>query len=494
MTGRPRADGPARSDTTGLAGLDADALWSAVLAAAAGSRAGPARAVAERCTVAGSPRLGWASPPPWRTVSRSVAAVRAALGVPVGARVVMLSTGGWCFAAQALIETTGGCSVLTPLDSLDPAAIAHVLATRAEAPRGVLAVSGSGATLETRLLAEAVPPRGGGRLVWLRDEGAPPEAFALSPRGGPDQVAMLGAPLSTAFLTAAAVVDDAALAEAYPRFLARCHRIGSTAARRAVTVPTKGDPRIRIVVPAWGGPGLRRWLLQLGRQLLGGKSGGFRPTVECRSVVEVAPDDVDAGPPDAVLDLGGLRRDLPALFDGLYAAGVFVACVGLRAGLDVVDHANVRAYKERLAHADADAPPRRPVAAADLPDAAATWLARRPDLTRLHVVGYWSDAERSLAPAGRFAAATGRRCEVHEGSAWNHHSFQAVYADPTVAVLIVTRGADAEAGASPPVRVVARTLREIAAATHRSLPERSLLVPLAAAAGADVPAALTGGD
>ncbi|WP_165945548.1 hypothetical protein [Micromonospora sp. KC606] len=493
MTGRSHAAGPARGGMTRLAALDSDALWSAVLSAAAGSRAGAAGVVAEQCTTAGSARLGWASPPPWSAVRQSVAAVQAALNVPAGAEVVLLGTGGWCFAVRALIETTGGSAGLTTLDSLDPAAIEQVLAAGAGASRGVLAVSGSGATLETRRLAEAVPPRGGGRLVWLRDEGAPPDTFPLSPRGGPDQVAMLGAPLSTAFLAAAAVVDGAALAAAYPRFLARHHRIGAAAARHAVAVPPEGTPRLRFVVPPWAGPGLRRWLLQLGRQVLGGKPGGFRPTVELQSTVEVAPAGVDADPPDVVLDLGGLRRDLPALLDGLYAAGVFVASVGLRAGLGVADHANVRVYKERLAHPDPDDPSCPPVAAADLPGAASAWLASRPELARLHVVGYWSDAERNIPPAGQFAAATGRPCEVHEGSAWNHHSFQAVYPDPTVAVLIVTRGAETDVGAAPPDRAAARTLRRIAAATHRSLPGRSLLVPLATADRAEFPTVLTGG-
>lgn len=473
-----------------LARLDADALWSAVRAAAAGSRAGVAGVVAERCVAAGSTRLGWAEPPPSREVHRSVAAIRAALGLPVaatlaeppGAEVVLLGTGGWSFAARALVEATGPGGGLAPLDSLDRAAIEGVLTAGAGAPRAVLAVSGSGATLETQRLVDAVPPRGGGRLVWLRDEGAPPDAFALSPRGAPDQVAMLGAPLSTAFLTAAAIVDSAVLADAYPRFLDRCHQLGAEAARRATAVPLEGAARIRFVVPHWAGPGLRRWLLQLGRQVLGGKSGAsgrFRPMVEV--VPADPPRDANAGAPpgDGVaFDLGGLRRDLPALLDGLYAAGVFVACVGLRAGLDVADHTNVRAYKERLAHTDPDHRFGSPVAATDLPAAAAAWLARQPELARLHVVGYWSGAEESLPPAAHFAAATGRPCEVHEGSAWNHHSFQAVYPDPAVAVLIVTRGAGTDAGAAAPVRAAARTLRQIAAATHRSLPGRSVLVPI----------------
>ncbi|GGM17692.1 hypothetical protein [Micromonospora yangpuensis] len=492
MTGCPETVGPARGD---LAGLDADALWSAVLAAAAGSRTGVPGVVAERCTAAGAVRLGWVSPPAWHVVREGVAAVRTALVPPTRARVVVLGTGGWCFAAQALTETTGGRAALTVLDSLDPTAIAQALADEPGTPRGVLAVSASGATRETRLLVAAVPPRDGGRLVWLRDEADPPEAFALSPGGGADQVAMLGAPLSTAFLAVAGIADGAALAAAYPRFVSRSHRIGVAAARRAGTVPVAGAVRIRFVPPRWAGPGLRRWLLQLGRQVLGGKPGRWRPTVELACGAEGTPAVGGTGRPEVVFDLGGLRRDLPALLDGLYAAGVFVACVGLRAGLDVAEHPNVRVYKEHLAHADPDEAGHRSVAVADLPDTAARWLTHRPEVTRLHVVGYWSAAERDLPSAARFTGATGRPCEVHEGSAWNHHSFQAGYPDPTVAVLIVTRGVEAgtDPTAAPPVRAAARALRRIAVATHRSLPERSLLVSSPAVDRAEVSGRARGG-
>ena len=459
---------------TGLAMLDADSLWGTVLAAAAGSHDQPARTVARLCHSAGSPRLGWVRPAPWRVVRRAVSAVRSALGAP---QTVLLGTGGWSFAAQALCETVGGTSRLVPLDSLDCAAIQAVLDPGPARRQGFLAVSGSGTTLETCRLADVVAAGCARRLVWLQDGTAPPATYALSAHGTRDHVAMLGAPLSMAFLVAADAVDGAALAAVYPRLLRRYRRLGASAARRAVAVAVSGDVRVGFTVPRWAGPGLRRWLLQLGRQVLCGKSDRFRASVEVYGFGE------RRGHTDAHVDFGTLRRGLAQLMDLFYVAGVFVACVGLRAGIEVAEHPHVHAYKDLVAQADPDRVPARPVAAEDLPALAAAWLAPRTDLDTLHVVRYWSAAPPAALDAGRFCAATGRRCEVHEGSAWNHHSFQAVYADPRVGVLLVTRPPGAEGRTPATLATAERTLSQITVATHRALPDRSLLARLVTAAG-----------
>lgn len=456
-----------------LAALDAEALWGAVLAAGAGSRTGAAGTVARLCRSGGSSRLGWIAPPPWGVVSRGLRAIRSALAAD---EVILLGTGGWCFAAQALCEVTGRPGRLRTLDSLDPAAIESVTAAGVCGARGFLAISASGTTLETRRLAAAVSPTPPGRLVWLRDDAAPPHAFALSPRGARDQVAMLGAPLSMAFLAAADIVDGAALGGAYRGFLERYRFIGAEAARRAARVAAAGPVGVHVAVPWWAGPGLRRWLLQLGRQVLCGKSRRFRPSFEV-----TGPGGSRAG--DAAgLNFAALPRRLPALLDLCYAASVFVACVGLRAGVRVAAHPHVREYKDRVADADPDRDPATPVAAADLPEVAAAWLAGRHELSRLHVVRYGSAAPEPPG-AERFRAVTGRRCEVHDGSAWNHHSFQAVYADPGTAVLLLTQPAGTDGAGPGPLATAARTLRQIAIATHRALPERSLLVRARAGGG-----------
>ena len=116
----------------------------------------------------------------------------------------------------------------------------------------------------------------------------------------------------------------------------------------------------------------------------------------------------------------------------------------------------------------------------DLTEPAAGWLSGRPDLRRLHLVHYGTPAP-AAATSRDVTALTGRPCEVHEGSAWNHHSFHAVYAEPATAVLVAV----ASEGAVPaPLAPAARTLRQIAVATHLALADRSLLVEYARSQGA----------
>ncbi len=481
-----------------LALLDGDSLWSVMRAAASGSRDGLAAVVARQCLSGASPRLGWVCPPPWSTVERSVAAVLAACRLPAASGLLPLATGGWSFAARAICETVSQAAPagLTPaLDSLEPAMIRRALRHGDRAPGAFLAISASGGTLETRLLARVVSERGdtactqGGRrsappqapagrapVVWLRDETAPPDVFALSPCRVPDQVAMLGAPLSTAFLVAAAAADAAGLADAYSRLLRRHDRIGAAAARQAAGVRVHGSVLVHLVAPEWAGPGLRLWLLQLARQVVCGKSARFRPRIEV-----VAPDDQGATP-DVRVDLGTSPRSLPGLVETMYYAGIFVGSLALRAGVAVAEHAHVAAYKDRLADARQGIGDLGTAGAGDLPDVAHGWLASQPELTRLHVVLYDSTAMGPGTGAGRFAAATGRSCEVHAGSAWNHHSFHAVYADRSVGVLLAVASPEASAQEPAPLLEAARTLRQTAIATHLALADRSIIVQLPAPA------------
>lgn len=467
-----------------LAHLGAHELWSHVCAAAMGVRTGAAATVAKQCVSGGSVRLGWVRPPSWSAVEKNVTAIGAELGALTDRGLLVLATGGWSFAAQALTETAGAVPAargLAVLDSLEPAAICAALDVGGRRPDGYLAISASGSTLETRQLANMVLTQAGSRrarLIWLRDTAVPPGVFALSPEGACDQVAMLGAPLSLAFLFPAATMDPVGLAVAHLDLRRRYLRIGADVARRVTGIPPCGAPRLYIALPSWAGRGLRLWLLQLGRQVLCGKSARFQPWIDVDGTAYPAP-----GGADVRIDFGGVQAGLGGLMEIMYTAGLFVGFLALRAGLQVTVHDHVRAYKDRLANATAtDDVAARSALAAELPALAARWLADRAELTRLHVVLYDSRAAGPDTLPELFAATTGRGCEVHAGSAWNHHSFHAVYADPTVAVLLVVAPPDLDAPPSAPCAAVAgRTLRQIAVATHQALPARSMVVQLSSA-------------
>ncbi|MDG4765743.1 hypothetical protein O7632_16800 [Solwaraspora sp. WMMD406] len=516
---RPAGTAAPPTESAALAELSAGELWSAVRrAAATAPTAGPdtstgresvadrrvapdrrvaaARLITERCVLDGVPRLGWVTPAAWPEVARTVAAVRAGLtgradhAGPWPGGVLVLGTGGWSFAAQAVAELPTRQRDLRVLDDLRPQAIRAAVGHRSDhAPSAYLAISASGGTLETSHLARVTPALTGRTdrpVVWLRDR-AGPGAFPLAPGGDPEHVAMLGAPLSTGFLVPAALTAPDQLPAAYGDLLRDHRSLGARAAALAVRAPVTGTVRILLVPPRWAGDGLRRWLTQLGRQVLCGKSTTFRPWVD----VATGPTRVEATDPgdaDVVLDLDRHPVGLAGLMSAMYTAGVFVACLALRAGLRPVEHTNVTAYKRLLGvtsgqpaadtgRRDADGLGAAATGAA-LPQLAAAWLADRGGIHRLHVVAY-GQVER-LPSAATFAAATGRRCEVHTGPAWNHHSFQAVFPDPHTAVVVVDAGPGPAPDATDPLRATSQALHDVAAATHRSLAGRSLLVTVSA--------------
>jgi hypothetical protein len=229
----------------------------------------------------------------------------------------------------------------------------------------------------------------------------------------------------------------------------------------------RGTPRVRIAAPAWAGDGLRTWLLQLGRQVLGGKSHGYRPHVEVVPADEQQPGTHGR---EATLDLTAAPADLAGLLALMYTAGIFAACLALRAGLRPVEHGNVAAYKRLLAGVPEPPRPAARLTPDQVPAFAAQWLADRPGLRRLHLVRY-GGAPAPLPAAGSLAEATGLPCEVHTGSAWNHHSYQAVYAESETAVLVW-----ADPVQDGPLHTASHTLRRLAEATHASLADRGELI------------------
>lgn len=463
----------------GLAALDAAGLWACLHDAARGKRHGWAATVAWQMTADSHVRLGWVIPPPWHTVAQVAAAVQNSPALTGRDQLVVIGTGAWGFAARSLRAVLDEPRLL-PLDSLDPAAARSVLERLKRSPTAAcIAISASRKTTETRLLATTVQ-RAGRHLsvTWLCEDDHPPDAFSLSPRKIHDQVALFGAPLSTAFLVPAAFAAHPQLERAYGVFAAQYCDIGASLASLAVSAPTDGCPRVVLRLPHDAPSAVQMWVLQLGRQALCGKSPSFEPWVE---VERGAP-----GPADIVADLDVMPDcdALSRLMGTLYAAAVFTACLGLRAGLHAARHENVREYKRRVLdyHAGGQHPAARACGADELIVLAAAWLADRPDLRYLHIVVY--DLKRArdiqnLREALTFR--TGVPCEVHEGTEWNHHSYQAAYGNPRVAVLIVVVQRTPETRTDLLSQALAENARAryaIALATVQSLYPRSRLIEL----------------
>lgn len=462
-----------------LGTCDGDELWSQLCAATWGTQSDVAATIATRCMSGGSARLGWIHPPEWGAIETAMSSMQSWL-LPMRERGgLVLATGGWSFALQALTEMTRAAGLtqrLSVLDNLAPTAISAAVDSCDQAAV-YLAISGSGSTVETRMLVESIMSYAKcdrTRLLWLRDFASPPGTFALSPLGVPDQIAMLGAPLSMAFLAPAATIYQSALALAYQNLHRRYLSIGADIARQVANITLTLVQHVEIVLPEWAANGLRQWMLQLGRQVLCGKSPEFRPWVD----VVQAPRRRDGGT-DVVFDLSHFPTGIANLMELMYSAGLFIGILSLRAGLQVAEHQHVDAYKTLLQDDALDDRSLRLATVSDLPAMAADWLHDRSEVARLHVVFYGSSAADPDTLLERLKAATGLVCELHTGSAWNHHSFQAVYDNRKVAtLLVVTPCQPSGRRLLPSTAAAARTLRRIAVATHKALGSRSAIVEL----------------
>lgn len=445
-------------------------LWDEVRTAAEGRGAGRADVIATLSNLDGRARLGWVIPP-------SPAHVESVLARWDGPELLVLAgTGGWAFGARAVTEGTPGAGRVRVLDSLDPATVLRIaLTTRwprsSRSPR-CFAASASGATHETRVLADtlaAIWPDPGVRRLSEQDR-------TLSLSGDSDLVALYGAPLSVPALLAARTAAGPDFAEAYRVFADHAGRIGSWAADLSRRVASTDRPRVTFRLPTGSGDGLRLWTLQAARQGWSGKSLTFRPwttTIAAtgpHSGIEVdvaAP--LPAGPPSA--------RALAAP----YAVAALVVCVAIRRGLTFSTHEAVARYKALIPVADNSDAEVHLGGPDEVAAAVKAWRHSRPDLNGVHVVTYGEAV--TAAVAARIPAEPG--VEVHAGSAWNHHSYQAVWHEPTIGVVVVLGPDPATVTGDPRVDAALKsqvdTQRAIARATYASLAPRALLLRCAEA-------------
>jgi hypothetical protein len=461
-------------------------LWDGLMQAAHGiPSSAVARAALSLSDVGGRPQLGWVTPVPWPQVEDRVAEA----GVPPpgdGGGLLVAATGGWAFASRAIAECAAPPARLLVADTLDAGQVARILVTAGGwAVPSVLAISASGQTLETRLLMETITLacQAGGISRVLSDTTVP---GGLSLRRGSAVNALFGAPLSVPFAVVCAATGLGRFRHAYEWFRAASGQAGAAAAAVAWTVPAHLTPRLHLVLPRGVGDGARLWALQVLRQ---GLAGGTCRRIWCDVSVE---GTVDAGfqadPMALTVRIADVLPAMPVPADGwpdgspgaaslalamitMYAVAVLTACLGIRCGANFARHPAVARYKAFLEPRPGDAAPacQEARAAEDgIVAAAVRWLAGQPELSGAHLVRY--DCDPPGICAAQLSEMTGRRWEVHTGSRWNHHSYQAVHDDPGIGVVAVT---DGEA-----VGALAGHQAAIARATCASLAPRALLITL----------------
>jgi hypothetical protein len=308
--------------------------------------------------------------------------------------------------------------------------------------------------METTLLARTLTEHG---LVPHRLTG---DQLWLDPQH--PAVALLSAPLTVPFL-ATATLGAGSLATAYQDFAAKSDRVGRWAAAASERIPP-GACRVRVRLPAGTSTGLRLFVLQALRQGLGGKDGTQGLWFDIAHDLPAAPSHHDL----VITVPTAAARPLTRVMLCCYAAAALVACIGLRRGIRFAEHPSVDAYKSRLGNGGAHP---TPIRQDQIIPYAAAWLRNR-EFTRGHLVCYDPDLMPSLAGrAPELAALSGHDWEIHPGSRWNHHSFQAVYGDPGTGVVAVTP--------HPGDDTLLRSQAALATASHAALADRALLLSAA---------------
>jgi hypothetical protein len=467
-----------------MTGTAAEACYDALLAAARGrTDPTPAWSAARLAEADGRTRLGWLCPPPWSTIEDRLARS----GFPDGApgRVVFIGTGGWAFGARAALAggVPGGAAAgpgrVRVVDRLDRASVDALTRGGAGEPPTVVSVSESGRTFETRMLtslARQGPP--GSRIIEL-GEARTPGGLSLDADGAVN--ALFGAPVSLPFAWAAASGGIERYAAAHRAFADGADGIGRRAAAAASDIATSADQRIAVAVPGSLDEGTRLWILQALRQGLCGKSA---PGLWIDVIASESCERSDGG--NGVLGRGtirvelaerlGLARIRPADPVGalswtmalLYGSAVFTAVVGIRKLITFAEHPAVGHYKRLLGARYRG--PDSVVRGDQVERAAVAWAAAAPGLAGVHLVRYDTPPE-ALEPALP-AGAAGRTWEVHDGSRWNHHSYQALHGHGELGLVAVVP----PAGSGPGAWDLGPAQRAVAEATCASLPGRALLL------------------
>lgn len=408
-----------------------DPALSDLIDAARGAR----NVFSELAVDGGRTMLGWVEPPPWDAVATALERALHSPAIASADAFVICGTGGWIHAARAAAGDALGRGIFA-VDSLDPAALAEALTAAGDRGRiACIGISTSMQTLETRLLVDTVAEALGGdeRVLWLSSAeiaGAVP----LTIDGKPNINALFGSPLTLAYLLPLAIARGVGHAEReYRAFLARRGEWIDRLWRQAATIGNA-------IYFRSGQAGVDEWLLQLGRQALSAKSESFRPTAE--SGGGDAPSRFDT------VDLAGTGP-----MEAMHAAQFFVAALACRHRINFAAHDEVHRYKQRVDE-----------------------LLRSPESLDYEAVAS-ATIDESFVPGDDVEVVIYRHLGralprgFHEGSAWNHHSYQAAVASVKRYVIVepACEHASIPGVADEAAARNVRALRAIARATRETL-------------------------
>ncbi len=446
-----------------------------------------------------NPRLGWVIPPTLEDIME-VSKRFLDLDVVKGkTRFVFVGMGGSINSVKALIKILGNQSSnkLYTLDSLDPAAMADLFASLNSLPNTLaIAISKSGTTTETRLLADVLMKKFEeegleykNHFLWLTDlpesrkklvaagwrESA---AFSIQVDGGNDIGGRFSAPHTLIFLIPLLLLLEGNLSKLeaiWQGYLELRENLMREAAQKAQGLAEHNTSHFAIVLEVELSDALETWIIQLFQESLGSKIPGYNP-----KTVVTSSDFVPDGFEKLYFNVTHPNIICRAMVI-MYLLQLFVALFSFEKGINFVNQPEVESYKSEM----------KEVPLIERPEGGKINALRLVDELKssniikqvkfLEVVSYWylQEEERKNIRQTLAVAFPGKEIFVFAGSDWNHHSYQAASKNMDTLFIILIKGTyeSKVKGISKEVIMEnTNVLKRIAKATFKTLKQKAIFL------------------
>lgn len=368
-------------------------------------------------------RLGWVNIFSWKIIKKQLDDL--SLLTSKHHNFIFIGMGGSINIIKALISYYGAKNIFT-IDSLDPAAFNEL--KEIENPL-VVAISKSGTTMETKLIADKFCSN---KVIWLKDKEGD---FRIQFDNACDIGGRFSAPNTLIFWLPLFLIFNKnfdKVEKIHQLFLSQIDKIQAEMWQLGEIISKKKIQYFQINCH----PSLSNWMTQLFQESLGSKIENFYP----KSIV------------------GGKKIDAfyqiklsDDLITSLYQAQILVASIAYYKEINFVNQPSVEKYKklinDKLSHNKVNK------------------NLKLDNFKFVEIVCYWylKEEEKNKIKNEYQIKYPDKIILIFEGSDWNHHSYQAASDNPETLYLILTKNVD-------------ETLNKIALATHLSLENKSILI------------------
>ena len=437
----------------------------------------------------GKPRLGWVLPPPWQMIEMMLAAL--AEIITDKEQFIFIGMGGSINGIKSVLFLKQGYP-LYPLDSLDPAALQEIVAKikGKQDKTLVIAISKSGSTKETLLLAETLrelfKDAWRDHFLWLADKESFPKLdsagwqgcpkFTIQVDGNSDIGGRFTCPHTLIFLLPLFILlnrDAAAVKRLFLEYVSMREEIMNMAYEKICSYKQTEAAFFSIEARRTLGEGFITWTTQLFQESLGSKKDGFYvKTALGKEIKGFNPICFDLHIQDKIVYLMGL----------MYFLQCCVAFYAYFKKINFVNQPSVEVYKQRMQQLQDKE--------ITLPDTVVLERLMKDIESRLTPAVQFIEVVLYFHPQPEFISVLRERLTtsfpqkkafVFLGSDWNHHSYQAAFKDKTSLYVILSKKEylnEVRPFRQETIDKNTETLKRISFATYKTLSDRALYFSL----------------